>query len=197
MAGQYYGKRKKTRIAAPEPAPGELDLVQAFVNTMGRKAKTDALATPQRLSEWLTRRGLLPAGTQLSKADHGRALDVRDGIHELVAARGGAELDERVMARLDNAVRGARPQIRFDRDGTSRFEPQGLDEALGQLIALVVMARLSGLWDRFKVCANPGCRAIFYDHSNKRTTKWCTRRCGDLIRARKYRRGEKYQPRSR
>lgn len=39
-----------------------------------------------------------------------------------------------------------------------------------------------------EVCANGDCRAVFYDHSNRRTTKWCTKSCSDLMKARTYRR---------
>ena len=188
-------EQQPSRIAAPAPAPGELDHLQAFANTVNHDA--DAFASPKQLADWLAQRGLLAAGKKLTKADLGRALDVRDGLRALVAANHGTEPDEDVMTRLDRAARGARPQVRFYGDGASRFESGELTEALGRLIVLVVMARESGTWDRFKMCADSECSAVFFDHSNKRTTKWCTRRCGDRMRSRRYRRGKKYRSRSR
>ncbi len=185
-------QRRSSRISAPAPAPGELDFLQAFANTVDLKAGTDALASPKQLADWLAQRDLLAADRKLTKADLGRALDVRDGLRALVAANSGAGLDVEAISRLDRAARGARPQVRFYVDGTSRFESEELNEALGRLMALVVMARLNEVWDRFNMCANSECQAVFYNHSNRSTTKWCSRRCGDLIRARKYRSGRKY-----
>lgn len=100
----------------------------------------------------------------------------------------GGRLDERAVERLNQAIRGARPQSYFHSDGSARFESEDLDGALGHLVALVVATRIGGLWSRLKVCANRDCRAVFYDFSNRRTTKWCTKSCNDLMKARTYRR---------
>lgn len=52
--------------------------------------------------------------------------------------------------------------MRFDDDGTTRFEPHpgGLDGALGRLFALVFVAQLEGRWPRLKICVNPSCSRL-------------------------------------
>lgn len=176
----------------PPPAPGELGIVQAFVNTEDRKANTDVLKGPGQLGDWLTQWNLLFWDTEITQEDLERVLAARAGVRALVEAHHGYPMDEKAVEKLDHAIRGAGPQMRFHRDGRARFESESFDDALGHLVSLVVMTRLAGQWDRLKVCANDGCRALFYDSSNKSTSKWCTRRCGDLIRARAYRRGQRY-----
>jgi hypothetical protein len=185
------------RIASPIPAPGGLAEVQAFLNTVKRTKKktTDELATPRDLSDWLSRRGLLPAGTRLTPSDLERARDTRDGLRALLLAHNGYDLDEEAVARLDRAAVGARAQVRFDRDGTSRLErvSRDFDDALGTLLGFVHAAQSAGIWPRFKACASAECRAAFYDFSKGRLGKWCTTRCGDKIRARAFRKTDKYR----
>ncbi len=172
----------QSRVSTPIPAPDGLELVQAFLNTVA--PGTDELQTPRSLSDWLSRNGLLAAGTELTRADLERARDARSGVRALLAANSGSKLDDAAMAKLDRAAVGARVQIRFDRDGRSRFEliARDLDDALGTLFGFVHVARSEGKWPAFKLCAHPDCRRAFYDFTKSRNGRWCTRRCGDQIR---------------
>lgn len=83
--------------------------------------------------------------------------------------------------------------MRFDRDGTTRLErvSRDFDDALGTLLGFVHEAQSAGTWPRFKACASGECRAAFYDFSKGRLGKWCTKRCGDKIRARAFRKAER------
>ncbi len=177
-----------SRVSSPIPAPDGLGLVQAFLNTV------DELTTPGRLSAWLSRNGILPSGTELTRADVERACDARSGLRALAAANSGRTLDDASIAKLDRAAVGARAQVRFDRDGTSRFEliSRNLDDALGTLFGLVHVARSAGKWPAFKLCAHPNCRRAFFDFTKSRNGKWCTRRCGYKIRAKAQRRAVKH-----
>ena len=52
-------RRKAVRAAGLLEAPGDLELVQAFLNTAARDRHPDLLASPEGLGLWLERRGLL------------------------------------------------------------------------------------------------------------------------------------------
>lgn len=186
--------RRKARIAGPKPAPGPLEIVQAFVNTKDLKHKTDELSNPWELSQWLASRQLLPEATHLTKIDRRRALDVREGLRALLAAHAGLKLDAGAVARLAEAVRGARLEISVEADGTIRLDPAsaGLTDAFSVLLARISESQLLGTWPRLKVCANRECRAAFYD--TRDVGKWCCRLCGDLMRSRAYRRSDMYTP---
>ena len=175
----------------PEVAPGRLAIVQAFVNTAATDSQSEILATPHDLSRWLARRTLLPAGADLVEEDRRRAIEVREGIRALAMANTGASADREAVGRLDRAIREVRFQLFFDLDGSARFEPAcpGVDMALAALLEIVVVtARLEETWPRLKVCANSACRRAFYDDSRNRSGIWCTKRCGDKIRGRAFRR---------
>ena len=183
------------RIATPIPAPGGLEAVQAFLDTIDVEAETDELRTPRDLADLLARQGLLPSATELSEGDLERARRVRRGLRSLLWANSGGEANAEAVAGLDKAAVGARAQVRFDRDGSTRLEPVGrdFDEALGTLLAFVHEARCTGKWPSFKLCANGECRKSFFDFTKSRTGKWCTRRCGERIRARAFRKSPKYR----
>ncbi len=178
----------QSRVSSPIPAPGDLELVQAFLNTV--TPKMDELETPAHLSAWLARNGLLPAGTRLTPEDLERARTARAGLHALSLANSGRSLDDAALAGLDRAAIGARAQIRFDRDGSSRFEhiSRDLDDALGTLFGIVHVARCEHKWSALKLCAHPECRRAFYDFTKSHNGKWCTSRCGNKIRAKANRR---------
>ena len=182
------------RIAKPIPAPGKLEILQAFVNTLGIAAKADALDTPRALSDWMSRYGLLAVGTELTRQDLERARAVRRGLYALLRANNGADIDPAAIDGLDQAVLGARAQVRVDRDGTTRLElvSRDLNDAIGTLLGFVHEAHSSGDWPKFKVCAHPKCRRAFFDFTKNVSGKWCTRRCGERVRSDKYRRSPKY-----
>ncbi len=161
------------------PAPGELGLVQAFVNTADRDAGTDDLASPRALADWLARHGLLPPGTELTAADLERAVEVREGWRSLASG----SLSEDRAAALDRATAAALLRGRHGTDGRVRLEPAdaGLDGALGRLLAIVSQAQADGSWRWLKVCASPTCRALFYDRSANHSRRWCRPRCGNRL----------------
>lgn len=182
------------RISSPIPAPGGLAVVQSFLNTFDFKKRHDQLATPRDLSDWMSRQGILPAGTRLTKEDLSRALAARAGLCALIMAQNGYKIGEKWVAKLDRAGMGARSQVRFEPDGTTRIElvSRHFDDALGTLLGLVHAAQAAKIWPRFKACANRECHAAFYDFSKGGQGRWCTKRCGDRIRAREFRRKRKH-----
>lgn len=188
----------KTRGSEPQPAPGDLRIVHAFVNTVDVGSEADELASPDGLKTWLAKWGLLPEDVELTESDAGRARDVRTGLRSLMLAHGGVELDPEVIARLERATAGVGPRLRFDADGSTRLEllARTFEEALGSLIGLVFTAQLEGTWSRLKVCGDQECRTVFYDTSSNRVSKWCSLRCGNRMRARAYRGGKKYRRRA-
>ncbi len=160
------------------------------MNTAKVKEHPERLASPLQLSRWLAHRGLVPAGTQMQAADLKRALDLRQGLRGLLAANRGAEIPAKAFDRLDAAIGDTQFQLRFDYDGSVGLEttPQTFDAALAKILETVLWARSEGLWPRFKTCRNAECRRALFDVTKSLTTKWCTRRCGERMRGRHYRR---------
>ncbi len=182
-------KRKDKGARDLPPAPGDLRLVQAFVNTADREAGTDDLASSRALADWLARHGLLPPGTELSEADRQRVTEVREGWRSMAAGT----LSEADAAALDRATEAAAllrgrhvPGGGHPGGGPTsyvRIEPTavGLDGALARLLAIILQAQNDGIWHRLKVCASPTCRALFYDRSSNHSARWCRPRCGNRL----------------
>lgn len=170
------------------PAPGDLWIVQALVNTIRPERGADELASPLVASDWLACRGLVAAATEISETDHRRLVHVRDGLRALARSNNGLPWDEAALARLNRAT--ADVPIRVDLGSVAtRFEPasDGLDGVLGGLVGIVVAARMEAVWRRFKLCGGD-CGLSFYDETSRCMRKWCSmQRCGNRANARAYR----------
>jgi predicted RNA-binding Zn ribbon-like protein len=172
------------------PAPGELSLVQAFLNSyydLELDHGAELLTDPASLASWLRDRGLIDGSAALRPADHGRALVVRERLRDLARANRGAGPAAAALAQLNDAATGAIVEVRFSGSGP-RFIASpgaGIDGALGRLLAIAASAMIDGSWERLKVCPGDDCGWAFYDHSRNRTGRWCSMAvCGGRAKSR-------------
>lgn len=167
------------RALQPDPAPGDLGIVQAFVNTEDLRKGTDRLRGPRGLADWLASVRLLAPDTVLGDAELETALELRRSLRRLFAAHNGGPPPRDAGETLDRAAQQGRLSVRFTAKGTPYVvaTADGFAGALGRLLGFVAAAHDDGLWHRFKVCADPRCAAAFYDHSRNRAAKWCSPRC--------------------
>lgn len=174
------------------PAPGDLRIVQAFVNTFDKDAKTDELTSPRALANWFVRWGLAFDDLSLSNADLEKAIAVREGLRSLIRANSSGKVNPKVVERLDSLAAETAFRMRFEGAGATRLESRigGLDGALGRLFKIIFFAQIEGrYWHRLKICDSHDCSRAFYDRSTNRTGRWCVKtRCGDRINSRVYRR---------
>ncbi len=183
-----------------EPAPGELRIVQAWINTGRSGGRGEELPSPRVLADWLGHWDLLSRGTELAAADLDRALEARSGLRALIRASHGPPPPPEVAASLDRAATAAPIRVRFSSDGRARLEPVagGLDEALARLFQTVAVAQHAGRWRRLKLCHRQDCGAAFYDFSSGISAKWCSRRCGNKGSSKTYRgRRKRYREQTR
>src|SRR3954449_10814031 len=128
---------------ASNPAPGELELVRAFVNTWDADEGTEGIPGPAELRAWLAEHDLLDAGARVTAADHRQAIEVREALRAVLLANAGLDLDPGAGPILDEASLRARLAVRFDVDGRVRTAPEagGVAGATGRLLALVAAAQ--------------------------------------------------------
>ena len=191
MRAPRYPRVSPDRLHRLRPAPGELSLLQAFLNSADLEAGTDELAGPPGLGDWLERHALLPAGEGLAHGDGQLAIECRESLRKLVAA--GTSASRELGAAVDRTLVSALLCARFEAGGELSFAPAnaGLGGALGRLLATVATAQRDGLWPRFKICASATCRAAFYDYSTNRSALWCAPNCGGRVRGRDFRQRKK------
>jgi predicted RNA-binding Zn ribbon-like protein len=171
---------------APEP----LRLVQQFINSVeyeGGAVDQDDLADAKSLRRWLRDRDLIAPSAEVTEAARLRAIDVREGLRELLVAHNGGELSTDAIERLEGAAGRASLRASFapDRDPTLTADCSGVDGGLAQLLAIVATAATDGTWPRLKACADDGCRWAFYDKSKNRSGRWCSMEtCGNRHKVR-------------
>ena len=172
-----------------DTAPGELELVRLFVNTVDLEDGDDELSSPQALADWLEAHRL--GGGSAGSADLPGARRLREAIRGLLLENSGMNVREESALTLAQAAERARFAVRFDPAGTMTLEPRaaGVDGALGRLVAIVAGAMADGTWSRLKACQADPCGWAFYDHARNHSRRWCSMAvCGNRTKARSYRR---------
>ena len=174
-----------------DPAPGELALVQAFVNTHFDLASGggEMLASPESLRAWLGGRALLERAGRVDGRGLDRVLAVREGLRALAFANNDQELNDGAVDAMRQASVGATTEIRVEPGGV-QFVLAGagdVDAAIGALLAIVARAMIDGSWQRLKACPGRHCGWAFYDRSRNQSARWCAMKvCGDREKARAY-----------
>ena len=174
----------------PKAAPGELDYVRVFVNTLDIETHEDKLEDPATTAAWFAERGLLPEDERLSDADVRQAREMREALRKLLLAHNGAPLEPAAVDSVNAAAKSAELVVRFDDHGQAALVPvrPGVDGALGRLLAIVFRATTEGTWERLKACPADDCEWAFYDWSKNGSGTWCDMAvCGNRAKARAYR----------
>lgn len=177
--------------AARRPAaPGRLELVRTFLNTVDLESGREDFASPAILAAWLEERGLLQRRARLGAAELSDAIEFREILRDVLEANAGHADAPAARRRLDEIA--ARIPMRVQIGAHARLEPErtgGLQAAIGRLLAIAYQAELDGTWRRLKVCRSDTCRWAFYDSSRNRSGSWCTMAiCGNRMKGRSFRR---------
>jgi predicted RNA-binding Zn ribbon-like protein len=171
-------------------APGGLELIRGFLNTLDIDDGIEALDSPEALAAWLAEHELLDPRARLDRADLERAVEVREALRKLLLANNGAPLDPGALETLNRVGDSAAMVVRFDGGGGSELAPvrAGIDGALARMLGIVARAMAEGTWSRLKACPDPTCHWAFYDYSKNRSGHWCSMAvCGNRNKARAYR----------
>ena len=177
-------------ISRLSTAPGQLGLVQSFLNTSDLQTSRDQLAESDSMHAWLAERRLISPGTEYDEADRRRLSELRKAVHELVAANGGDGVQRRAVTTLNEAARRVRLGVRLHPEDGYRLmaEGVGIDRPIGDLLISVTTSMAAGNWNRLKICANEACQRAFFDGSRNRSGRWCSMAsCGNRMKGRAYR----------
>jgi predicted RNA-binding Zn ribbon-like protein len=171
-------------------APGDLGLVQAFVNSVDLGDGPDEFRDPNTFQAWMVARGLLDESQAVDVADVRHAVAVREAIRGVIGAGAGNPLYPVDAATLNEAAAASRLRMRFGPDGKPRLEPevQGVVGAIGRVVAALYAATRDERWSRLKLCGSATCRWAFYDLSRNHSSRWCDMTsCGNREKARRHR----------
>lgn len=172
-----------------ERAPGQLELVEAFVNTRDIETDHETLTSPAALREWLLGRGIR-VDRKLDDGDLERTIAVREALRQTLLANNGEPLEGSAVETLRDAAREGLLRIDIDSGGQAALTPArgGVGDLFARLLAAVAGAQADGTWDRLKACPGNDCLWAFYDHSRNRSRIWCSMEvCGNRAKTRSYR----------
>jgi predicted RNA-binding Zn ribbon-like protein len=168
-----------------EGAPGSLEVLRRFCNTVNDENNTDRLGSARELDEWLGEIGRDPM--RLRRSDVDRLRRLRDGIRALLRRPS----DHRTLL---HAASDLVLTIGVDDDGVLVLRGRSrVDVLRAEIVGIVFASQHDGTWRRLKRCGN--CGWAFYDHSKNASGRWCTMQaCGQRIKAKAYRSRRRQQP---
>ncbi|HVA28634.1 MAG TPA: CGNR zinc finger domain-containing protein [Candidatus Baltobacteraceae bacterium] len=164
-------------------APGRLDLVRSFVNTVDYPSGPDELATVEGASAWASAHGL-PAVSNQAECDRLRGL--REALRDVLFANNG----EGDAAGAWEALRPYAGDVRLGLTLDPHTGPQlqaagiGADRIVATLLGIVYDAVLDQTWPRLRACRKATCRFAYYDRSKNASRAWCSMAtCGNQEKA--------------
>ncbi len=176
---------------ASTAAPGRLEIVQSFVNTVEIEDTVDALGVNGELEQWCTESGLcrsideegltqLRAFREALRAvllTHTEEGDVAEGWRALEPFLGRAMFTMRLTPLSIPALTGS---------------GLGADAVIAELLAIAYDAAGDGTWKRLKACRKHSCLWAFYDQSKNGSGAWCNMAvCGNRVKAQRRRSRQK------
>lgn len=174
-------------------APGALEMLQCFANTIDVEDARDDLSDPSGLRSWLLDHGLIGTRDKVTPGDLRNALELRGAIRSLAYANHGEPTPPEALRSLDRAAAAADLQPRFRAGEPPVLEPhsKGPAGALGGLVAIAFASMSEGSWRRLKICRADTCAVVFYDYSKNQSRTWCSMQvCGNRTKVRNFRRRE-------
>ena len=172
-------------------APGDLAIVQRFVNTRDIELAIDDLTTPAALAEWLAVAGLIPRPPIVHRPDLELALDLREALRGVLRAHAGHGSAPEAARQLGAIASDFAIVLRVEPDGRVRPAETsvGVRSGLVRLLLIAAEAGTAGTWSRLKACSADDCQWAFYDRSPTRNGCWCSMQiCGSRAKSRAYRR---------
>jgi len=195
-------------------APGDLAILQSFVNTLDIEQGTDEFADAAALTLWFRRARLLADAVTATPADLADAIGLREALRGVlrshvshgtsVAQRrhpdrhdGRPQTDARLapasqvaVSELRRISAGLPTRLDVGTDGQIRPAPggSGVQAALARILLIAAESATLGIWTRLKVCSADDCQWAFYDRSPTRNGCWCSMQiCGSRAKSRAYR----------
>ncbi|MFE6888452.1 CGNR zinc finger domain-containing protein [Streptomyces sp. NPDC057694] len=161
-----------------------------FVGTLRARRNDlpmEKLATPGLLDDWFVESGMLDLAPGASEVDLTLAVDLRESIYSLVAARlHGEPLPADAVAELNLQASGMPVTLRLGPDGATRTGSvvQGLAALARE--AVEILGGDDGAL--LRECARPECTQVYLDRSRGHRREWCAMRtCGNRVKAAAYR----------
>lgn len=156
--------------------------MEVFGNSARFLHDEDALADLADARAWLREHGWPDVADELDDRTRRELVQAREAIREHLAGTGSEELNEHARRLLGV------PQWQRGRVGVPVRGHTAAERMVGELVAALAVADLSGTAGRLKVCQAEDCRWLYYDRSPSGNSVWCSMDvCGARHKMRAYR----------
>lgn len=157
------------------PAPGRLEAVRAFVNTLDLDRETDQLDDTHAVAQWLARAGLLSDDVPCTPGELAYALRTREAFRGVLVANADGGRAAASVAVLNGVAADAGIAVRLTSPSmaSTHGTAEGVTGAMGGLMAIAFEAIADSTWTRLKACPAERCHWAFYDASRNRSSRWC------------------------
>jgi predicted RNA-binding Zn ribbon-like protein len=180
-----------TAAPAPDRAPGTLDLIRVFENTVELPDGPDELEGLEPARKWCRRHHLAPvAGAQELQ----RLRDFREALRELLFLNNEGGDAQTAWDGLTPFLQTARLGMRVDSSRGLELQPAEAESegAIASLLAIVYEALHNGTWSRLRACRKAACRFAYYDQTKNGSRAWCSMAtCGNQAKAQRRRERER------
>jgi predicted RNA-binding Zn ribbon-like protein len=172
-----------------------------FVNTHRERWRrgVETLVTPDDLSTWLVRAGVMDVPAPVPRHVLLQARDLREAIDALVVAEiEGTRPSPDAVTLVDDwlVFAGPRPQLVTGPDGAAALTERAPADSPRRALGTVALdaAQMLGTAERsrIRICASETCSGRFFDRSPAGRRRWCSMRtCGNVTKARRHRERQK------
>ncbi len=173
--------------AVSDEAPGRLELVRLFENSVELPDGPDQLELPEGAAAWCARHGLPPvSGREGAK----RLREFREALREVLFANNGEADAAAAWKRLRPYAGAARLGMALDVSHGLALTGCGSNEefVISSLLAAVHDAIVAGTWSRLRACRKNTCQFAYYDHTKNGSRAWCSMAtCGNQAKAQRRR----------
>ena len=171
----------------PNDAPGRLDLLRLFVNTLDFPHGPDALGTLDAASAWCRSHALPPVSNARELA---RLREFREALRELLFGNNGEGSERSSWEALRPFARAAQFAVALDAERGPTLEPggAGAERTIATMLGIVHEAVANGTWTRLRACRRDTCKFAYYDRSKNGSRAWCSMSvCGNREKAQRRR----------
>jgi predicted RNA-binding Zn ribbon-like protein len=165
-------------------APGGLELIRRFVNTVELPSGPDELDSLESARAWCLSHGLAPA----RNAGHLAQLrDFRETLRDLLYANNREGDGPAAWERMRPFLASTRLSLAVSPASGLELRPEDKGP-IASLLAVVYEAQLLGTWPRLRACRKSTCRFAYYDYTKNGSRAWCSMAtCGNQAKAQRRR----------
>ncbi|MFZ0030407.1 MAG: CGNR zinc finger domain-containing protein [Candidatus Cybelea sp.] len=173
---------------ASDVAPGGLELIRRFVNTIDLPNGPDELDSLEKARAWCLSHGLAP----VRDAGHLAQLhDFRETLRDLLFANNREGDASAAWERIPPFLASTRLSLAVNPARGLELKPEDKGP-IASLLAILYESQLLGTWPRLRACRKPSCRFAYYDYTKNASRAWCSMAtCGNQAKAQRRRQRER------